>query len=80
MTVISVDEFRAHVDEYLAAAAKGDVILLRDGKPSVLLRAIAEEDELATDVSSADFWHMIQQRRREQGIPWEEARKHLDLD
>jgi antitoxin (DNA-binding transcriptional repressor) of toxin-antitoxin stability system len=82
MTIISVEEFRAHVDQYLAAAANGDVILTQDGKPRVLLRAIPGDGEQDTDdlAASPEFRRMIQQRRQEQGIPWEEARKQLDLD
>ena len=29
---------------------------------------------------SEAFWKMIQERRQETGIPWEEAKKQLDLD
>jgi hypothetical protein len=39
MIVISVEEFRGHVDEYLDATAKGEVVLTRDGKPVAVLKA-----------------------------------------
>jgi hypothetical protein len=82
MKTVSVEEFRAHLDEYLADAASRDVILTHDGKPWLVLRAIAsEEDEGSTAFTrSPEFWRMIQERRQEQGIPWEEARKELELD
>jgi antitoxin (DNA-binding transcriptional repressor) of toxin-antitoxin stability system len=81
MTVISVEEFRVHVDHYLDATAKGEVVLTRDGKPVAILKAIQENgaDVSDTFAESPEFWRMIHQRRQEQGIPWEEARKQLDL-
>jgi hypothetical protein len=81
MKVVSIEAFRTQVDHFLAATVNGDVILTRDGKPSILLRAIPEygdEDE-GTFAGSAEFWQMIRQRCQEQGIPWEEAKKELDL-
>jgi hypothetical protein len=82
MKTISVEEFRAHVDEYLAATANDDVVLTHDGKPWILLRVIAENGDLdsAAWAHSAEFWRLIQQRRQEQGIPWEEAHKLLELE
>jgi prevent-host-death family protein len=67
MKAVTVDEFRAHVDEYLAEAATDDVVLTQDGKPCLVLNSEA-------------FWKMIQERRQETGIPWEEAKKQLNLN
>jgi hypothetical protein len=35
MTTITVEEFRANPDRYLADTAKGDVVLTQDGEPWV---------------------------------------------
>jgi prevent-host-death family protein len=78
MTVVSVEEFRIHVDQYLEAAAQGEVVLTRGGKPIVVLQAIPENGHDAF-AGSEEFWQMIRQRRQQRGIPWEEARKQLDL-
>jgi PHD/YefM family antitoxin component YafN of YafNO toxin-antitoxin module len=81
MKTVSVEEFRAHLDEYLADAARSDVILTNEGKPWLVLRAIASDDEdSATFARSPEFREMIRERRQEQGIRWEEARKELGLD
>jgi antitoxin (DNA-binding transcriptional repressor) of toxin-antitoxin stability system len=82
MKTVSVEEFRAHLDDYLADAASRDLILTQEGKPWIVLRAIAsEEDEDSTALArSPEFWQMIRARRQEQGIPWEQARKELELD
>jgi antitoxin (DNA-binding transcriptional repressor) of toxin-antitoxin stability system len=82
MKAVSIEEFRAHLDEYLADAASRDVILTNQGKPWLVLRAVTADegaDSTAT-AGSPEFWQMIRERRREPGIPWEEARKELGLD
>jgi antitoxin (DNA-binding transcriptional repressor) of toxin-antitoxin stability system len=82
MNTVSIEEFRAHLDEYLADAAKKDLILTNMGKPWLVLRAISpEQDADSTGLTrSPEFWQMIRERRQQQGIPWEEARKELGLD
>ena len=80
MTLIRVEEFRADLDRYLAAATQGDVVL---SATASRLRSCVRSRTMATRMGafagSADFWRMIHERRQEQGIPWEEARQHLDL-
>jgi hypothetical protein len=39
-----------------------------------------DEDWAAELYKSPEFWEMIGQRRREEGIPWDEAMRRLDLD
>lgn len=82
MTTVSVEEFRAHPDQYLAATATGDVVLTQGGKPWVVLRSVHEDQDRlsAAYANSPEFWQMIQQRRQEQGIRWEEARPLLGLE
>jgi len=81
MTTVTVEEFRARPDQYLAETARGDVILIQDGQPWVVLRAVDDDQDRlsAAYAKSPEFWQMIRQRRQEQGIPWDEARKQLDL-
>ncbi len=82
MTVISVEEFRGQLDHYLEATADGDVVLTREGKPVAVLRAFHEngEEDSNAFAQSPEFWRMIRERRQEKGVPWEEARKQLDLE
>ncbi len=82
MTTVSVEEFRAHPDKYLAETTKGDVVLTQDGKAWVVLRAVDDDQDRlsAAYASSPEFWQMIQQRRQEPGIPWEVARQQLELE
>ena len=82
MKTISLDQLREHLDEYLAETANGDVIVMHEGKPWVVLRAISDDQESGPDlrVQSTDFWDMIHERRREPGIAWDQAKTELGLD
>ena len=40
----------------------------------------ANDEEDRAYINVPEFWKMIEERRREPGIPWEEAKKQLDLD
>lgn len=81
MKTVTVDEFRAHPDEYLAETARGDVVLTQDGEPWIVLRAVEDDQDRlsAAYANSPAFWQMIQERRREQAIPWDEAKQQIDL-
>ena len=81
MRMVSMEEFRAHVDPFLEETAHGDVILTRDGKPWLVIRAVQEDLDRDSEhfANSAEFWQLVHLRRQEQGIPWEDAEKLLDL-
>jgi prevent-host-death family protein len=79
MTTVTIEEFRAQLDSYLAAAARETVVVTQDGQPWIVLHAAGDNGDVDFAQSPA-FWRLIQERRGEQGIPWEEARKQLDLD
>lgn len=81
MTTVNLHDFTLHPDKYLAATAIGDVVVTQDGEPWVVLRAVEnDQDRLsATYAHSAEFRELIKQRREEQAIPWNEAKKQLDL-
>ncbi len=80
MTMVSLEDFRAHLEDCLAETAKGDVILTQDGQPWVVLRAVEDDQDRlsAAYANSPEFWRLIHQRRQERGIPWQEACRQLD--
>ena len=39
-----------------------------------------EEGRTPELYESPEFWQMIRERRREEAIPWDEAKRRLDLD
>ena len=81
MKTITIEDFRNHPYQYLAEAAQGDVVLTQDGEPWMVLRSVEhDQDRLsAAYAESPEFWQRIQERRREPALPWDEARKQLDL-
>lgn len=82
MTTVSAKDFTLRPDEYLAATATGDVIITQNGEPWIVLRAVEDDaDRLsASFAASPEFHRLIERRRQEAAIPWQEAKKQLGLD
>jgi antitoxin (DNA-binding transcriptional repressor) of toxin-antitoxin stability system len=82
MKTVTISEFRADVDRYLAEAEREGVLLTREDKPCVLISPVPSPSDTQADdwVRSPEFWRMIQSRRSEPAIPWSEARKTLGVD
>lgn len=82
MKTVTVEEFRAHPEQYLAETAQGDVVLTQGGEPWVVLRAVDDDQERlsAEYANSPEFRQMIQDRRAEPSISWESAKLELGLD
>ena len=82
MKTVTVEEFRAHVDQYLGEAEREVVVLTRDDKPCVQLQPVPSEPGVDTDdlTRSPEFWRMIQERRKEKPIPWSDAKKDLAIE
>ena len=80
MKTMTVDEFRDHVSDLLAEVPEDNVIVTRDGKPFAVFKPFVENDDDSDDyVNDPAFWQMIDERRREPTIPWDEAMKQLGL-
>ena len=82
MKVVSTEEFRNHLEQYLASAAGEEIVLTEDGQPYLLLQGISDsaDSESGSWCSSPEFWDMIHQRRQEQALRWEEAKRQLAQD
>jgi prevent-host-death family protein len=46
MKIVSVADIKAHFSSYLKAAARGPVVVTRNGRPAGVLLAIEDEEEL----------------------------------
>ncbi len=59
-------------------AGSESVLVIKNGKPLALVSGVegldAEQIELGT---SAEFWKLIEDRRRRKTIPWAELKKRL---
>ena len=78
MKSISVAQAKADIDGALNSAQKGQVVIMRAGRPSAVLIGVesldAEDRELA---SSPQFWRMIEQRRSGRSIRLAELKARL---
>ena len=78
MKTISVSQARSDLERVLDSAQSERVVVTRAGKPSAIIVGIesydAEDRALA---SSAEFWRMIEQRRRGRSIPMAELKTRL---
>jgi prevent-host-death family protein len=80
MKIMGIREARDAFSETLLLARDERVIITNHGAPVAVLIGLegCELDEVVT-ASDPDFWKMIEERRREKGIPWKEAKKQLGL-
>ena len=80
MKTMTVDELREHLSEPFAETPDDNVVVMRDGKPWAVLKPFVEEDDNSDEyVNDPAFWRMIEERRREATIPWDEAMRKLGL-
>jgi antitoxin (DNA-binding transcriptional repressor) of toxin-antitoxin stability system len=82
MKVVTTEEFRNHVDQYLASAAREEIVLTENGQPYILLQGLADAEgaESGSWGSRPEFWELIHQRRQERAVRWEEAKQQLALE
>ena len=78
MKSISVAQAKSDIEGALNSAQKGQVVIMRAGRPSAVLIGVesldAEDRELA---SSPQFWRMIEARRSGKSIPLSELKARL---
>ena len=79
MKTLSIAEAESDLSALLKAAQKERVVVTQSGKPSVVLVGVecydAEDIQWAT---SAEFWEMIQDRRKGRSIPLSELKARLN--
>ena len=80
MKQVTVEEAKTKLSELLDQAGDEPIIILRDGKPAGVLSAWpALDPESLERASSADFWKLIQARRKGETVPWAKAKKEAGL-
>jgi antitoxin (DNA-binding transcriptional repressor) of toxin-antitoxin stability system len=79
MKTVQATDFQHDVSRYLDEVQAEALVIVRDGKPCAVLHGVQDDLESAELSHSAEFWQMIEQRRREPTIPWEEAKRKLGL-
>jgi prevent-host-death family protein len=79
MKSVSIPEAQANIDAVVRAAQRERIVLTRAGKPSVLMMGLeAYDEEDLRFAGSAEFWQMIEARRRRgKSIPLSELKARL---
>jgi antitoxin (DNA-binding transcriptional repressor) of toxin-antitoxin stability system len=79
MKTVDAGQFAANVNQYLQDAPSEAVIVTQAGRPCAVLHGLDYDGEQMELAGSHDFWSMIKERRKGRTIPWETAKKQLEL-
>ena len=78
MKEITMEQLAMATSELLTLAQRERILVTRDGKPMAVMVGIENKDEEDLQLeASADFWRMIEERRREPTIPLKDLKKEL---
>lgn len=79
MKTINVRDLQKKVRECVETSQKERVIITRHGRPAAILIGIeGQEWEDVVLETSAEFWKMIEERRKEKTVPISGARRQLE--
>ncbi len=80
MRTINVRDLQKKVRQWISASQKDYVVVTRHGKPVAMVTGVEGYDweDLSWATNSA-FWKMIEERRKEQGIPLDEVCRRLGV-
>jgi hypothetical protein len=78
MKTVETEQFAANVQQYLRDSRLEAIIVTEAGKPCAIVHGLDYDQEQLDLIDSAEFWAMIQERRKGPTIPWEVAKKQLD--
>ena len=78
MKRMRIEKLADHVDELVAAAPVGGVLLTKNGKPfAIVSDATAYDEEDIGYVTDPKFWQMIALRRQGEKVPLEVIEKRM---
>jgi len=80
MNTISMQNLQKQLKTYIAQAQTERVVVTRNGKPSALIIGL-EGIDWGTLVleADADFWKMIQKRRKQRTVPLAKVKEQLGI-
>jgi prevent-host-death family protein len=78
MKSIDIAQFSANPQQYVDDSQQETIVVTRQGRPCAVLHGVEDDLETSELAHSREFWSMIEQRRREPTIPWENAEQQLD--
>lgn len=78
MKTVNVRELQKRIKEYIGVSQKDRVVLTRHGKPSAVLVGVEGADwETVVLETNAEFWGLIQKRRKQKTISLLEMKTRL---
>ena len=81
MKETTIEQFARDTAAFLDAAQRERVLITRAGKPVAVVIGLENKDEEDLELeASADFWRMIEERRREPTIPLDQVKAELFAD
>ena len=81
MKEVTLEQLTSQPADWLKAAQSDRLVITENGKPSAVVFGIQNLDEEDWDLQlSPEFWRMIEERRREPTIPWEQVKAELLQD
>lgn len=81
MRETTIEQFARDLPAFLDAAQRERVLITRAGKPVAVVIGLENKDEEDLELeASADFWRMIEERRREPTIPLDQVKAELFAD
>jgi antitoxin (DNA-binding transcriptional repressor) of toxin-antitoxin stability system len=78
MKEVTIEQLPHEVGQLFDSAQSERVLVTRNGKPIALVVGVEHKDEEDYRLElSPEFWRMIEERRREPTIPWEDLKAEL---
>lgn len=78
MKTTTIERFAEDVQGLLDAAQRERLLVMRNGKPyAMIVRVENKEEEDFRLEDSADFWNMIEDRRKSPTVPLDDAETEL---
>ena len=79
MKTINVRDLQKKLRECVDTSQKERVVITRHGRPAAVMIGVEGQDlEDVVLETSAEFWRLIEERRREKTVPLPAARKRLE--
>ena len=78
MKEVTIEQLANRPTNWLKAAQSERLVITENGLPSAVVFGVQNLDEEDWDLQlSPEFWRMIEERRREPTIPWEQVKAEL---
>jgi hypothetical protein len=80
MKTLTVEHPSGELKHVLAVSRQGRVLVKHKGKPLALVIDVRHKDEEQIELENdPEFWRMIQERRSQPSVPWEQVKADLGI-